>query len=843
MKSWKILLAACFVLVFAALPADAATRLKTREDATNTQTGQVVEQEVAQNSTPMLAAVPATPAPAAAPAPLPTANSIAKEMEKALTTPAAPEAPNVDKAQVQKLIKTMQNPREREAFISNLKGMLAAEGVVAPKENLPPGERALSAISETVTGLGKNFSLIGKGFADLPQTMAWIQEQFSTQETRDAWLKLFALAGLSLLAGTAVLFVVRFLLRSPRQVLAKMPSLPFPAHLLVFVSYHFLTLMPIVAFTLASLFTAQSIQMPEAATQATVTFLYAFIVLQLCMWTLKLVFASSAPSRRLLPMANETAAYLYVWLVRLSAIIIFGTFLSRGALLLDVPENTVHAFASLMGLIVTLMVVIIVLQNRKPVAEWLRGKPEEEEKKETAKEKRKKVFLQSLRQHLAGVWHVLAIIYLLGGYLVATLDVEQGFATLTRATVITVLVLLGFHFLLRGIDRLIASGFALPAELRRQFPRLEERTNSYIPILQRALKFLVWGGGLMVLLGAWGVDTMAWFTENPGQKFFSAAISIAVTLILTVLLWELVGSMVERYLKGDERNGKKIERSARIRTLLPLGRYAVQVVLIIVAGVIILSEIGVNTTPFLAGAGIIGLAIGFGSQALVKDIISGLFILMEDTLSVGDIVKAGTHSGVVEGITIRTVRLRDGQGHLHTVPFGELTSIINMTRHFAQVVFEIPVAFDADWRKVMRVMKDVAEEMRGEEKFQKAIYEPIQIQGIDRYESSWAIIMGVLKVQPLQQWNVKREYLLRLKERLDSENIRLPYAVNLNLPLSMIGEKAEIPKISRVSKAPALKKKIPSGKAAQPPAETKDQAKALKNLDEANPPLPTATKA
>jgi small-conductance mechanosensitive channel len=849
MKFWNIFLAACFVLlVSVSLPADAATRLKTKAEAANTPAQEdVVETEVAQNTKPLLAAEPApAPAPTPAPAPvvppsLPTADSIAKEMQKALTTPAAPANTALDKAQIQKLIKTLQNPRERETFVNNLRGLLAAEGITVEREKLPPGERALSALSETVTGLGKNFSLIGKGFADLPQTVAWIHEQFASQDTRDWWLKLFAITGLALLAGIAALFVVRFFLRGPRTMLAKMPALPFPTHLLVFISYHFLTLMPIVAFTLASLFTAQSIEMPPEATQAMVTFLYAFIVLQLCMWLLKMVFASSAPSRRLLPMPNETAAYLYVWLVRLSGIIIFGTFLSRAALLLSVPENTVHAFASLMGLIVTLMVVIIVLQNRRPVADWLRGKPEkDEEKKETAKEKRKKVFLQNLRQHLAGIWHVLAIIYLLGGYLVATLDVEQGFATLTRATIITVLVLLGFHFLLQGIDRLIASGFALPAELRRQFPRLEERTNSYLPLLQRALKIMVWGAGIVMLLGAWGVDTMAWFTENPGQKFFSAAISIAVTLVLTVLLWELIGSMVERYLRGDDKGGKKIERSARMRTLLPLARYAMQVVLIIIAGVIILSELGVNTTPLLAGAGIIGLAIGFGSQALVKDFITGLFILMEDTLSVGDIVKAGSHSGVVEGITIRTVRLRDGQGYLHTVPFGELTNIINMTRHFANVVLEIPVSFDADWRKVMQVMTDVEEEMRKEEKFQKAIYEPIQIQGIDRYENSWAIVMGVIKTHPLQQWNVKREYLLRLKERMDKEKIPLPYPVSLNYPLSMISDKADAPKTSKVSRTTAVSKKVAPSKA--PPAESKDQAKALKTLEEANPPLPVVTK-
>ncbi|HVY12097.1 MAG TPA: mechanosensitive ion channel domain-containing protein, partial [Alphaproteobacteria bacterium] len=414
-----------------------------------------------------------------------------------------------------------------------------------------------------------------------------------------------------------------------------------------------------------------------------------------------------------------------------------------------------------------------------------------------------------------------------------------------RATVITVLVLVGFHFVLRGIDELMAKGFALPGELRRQFPHLEERTNSYLPILQRVLKIAVWIAGILVLLGAWGVDTVDWLTQPPGKKVFAAIIAIAITLFLTVLAWELVDSMIERYLRGDERSGRRIERSARMRTLLPLLRYTLQILLVVVAGVIILDHVGVNTTPLLAGAGIIGLAIGFGSQALVKDVITGLFILLEDTMSVGDIVKIGDHAGLVEAITIRTVRLRDANGYVHTVPFGELTSIINMTKHYAHVVLEVPVTFDTDWRKVMQIMKSITEEMRKDERFESAIFEPMEMQGVNSYEDGRAIILARIKTQPLQQWNVKREYLLRLKERLDKEGISLPYPVSMNFPLSMLSAKGGTPQTpweAETPETPAIPQTPPTPDVPETPPtktpalQTKDEKKVEQLSKEAKPP-------
>jgi hypothetical protein len=175
-----------------------------------------------------------------------------------------------------------------------------------------------------------------------------------------------------------------------------------------------------------------------------------------------------------------------------------------------------------------------------------------------------------------------------------------------------------------------------------------------------------------------------------------------VVIAIAAVVWEFTSSWIARYLDSHDTNGESVARSARIRTLLPLLRNVFLVFLIGVVGLTVMAELGVNIAPLLAGAGIIGLAIGFGSQALVRDIITGLFILIEDTISVGEVVTVGPHTGVVEAMSIRAVRLRDLSGSVHTVPWGDVTSVINLTKGFSYYTMDIGVAYREDVDMVMR---------------------------------------------------------------------------------------------------------------------------------------------
>lgn len=695
--------------------------------------------------------------------------AVAQKVEDALKQT---ETKKLSDEDLKTLIQTLEDPDERKDFLTKLKALQAVQQT--QKEQVSPSSvQALDAVSKAVVDASSNLSTVIKSFADLPQASRWLERQWQSEEARQRWIAIFAQAASALIAGGVAFFFLQWALRIPRKKIATLEIKAWPMKLLALVGYHFLALMPVIAFTVASLFTLNFFELPKQADKAMSAFLSAFIVQQALVWFMQIVFAERVPRLRFIPLADESAAYLFIWCSRLAALIIFGYFMAQAAFNLGVPPGSVHAFASLIGLVVTLMVIIIVLQNRHAVTAWIRGK---------ASENVPKNFWQSTRERLADLWHILAIVYLSVGFLIATLNIDEGFTTLLRATIVTLITLTLFRFLLRGIDRLVSHGFALPQELKLQFPFLEQRTNSYLPLLQRAIKALAWIIGGLIVLSAWGFDTAAWFATPLGKKVVSATIAIALTLLVTTVLWEVVNNFVDRFLQGRDPTGQIVERSARMRTLLPLLRHALDILLVIIAGFIILSELGVDITPLLAGAGIIGLAIGFGAQTLVKDFITGLFILLEDTISVGDFVLIGSvHKGVVEAMTIRTLRLRDVEGQVHSIPFSEVTSVINKTKIYAYVLIKVGVSYQVDLRKVMQVMNEVCEGMRQDPEFRYFIFEPMQMLGVEKFDSSSIIIQARIKTEAQKQWSIHNEYLLRLKDAFDREGIEIPYPTTYSI--------------------------------------------------------------
>jgi small conductance mechanosensitive channel len=180
-------------------------------------------------------------------------------------------------------------------------------------------------------------------------------------------------------------------------------------------------------------------------------------------------------------------------------------------------------------------------------------------------------------------------------------------------------------------------------------------------------------------------------------------------------------------------------------------------------------------TPLLAGAGVIGLAVGFGAQSLVADLITGLFIIIEDTISVGDSIEVeGGHAGIVESLTIRTVRLRDGQGAIHAIPFSQIKTVKNLSRDFAYAVFEVRVPFSADVDEVTQMIREVGADMMADFRYRVEMLGPVEVWGLDRFDPNWMVVKGQIKTRPLQQWSVARAFNLRIKRKMDEAGIEIP---------------------------------------------------------------------
>jgi moderate conductance mechanosensitive channel len=270
-------------------------------------------------------------------------------------------------------------------------------------------------------------------------------------------------------------------------------------------------------------------------------------------------------------------------------------------------------------------------------------------------------------------------------------------------------------------------------------------------------------------------DTLQRIWASTGSATTTAlritVIIVAAWVLSTVLQRGIRAFRLRVAARMDDRESAK-----RAETLGRVFRYLVVVVISLLAGMLVLGELGVSVAPILGAAGVVGLAIGFGAQSLVKDYFTGFFLLLENQISTGDIVKlSDDHAGLVEEVTLRFVRLRDYDGRVHFVPNGQIESVINLTRGWSFAVMEVGVAYRENVDEVMALIKATAAEMKADPEQGERILEDLDMAGVDAWGDSAVVIKCRFKVVPMQQWTVKREFLRRLKLAFDAQGIEIPF--------------------------------------------------------------------
>jgi moderate conductance mechanosensitive channel len=278
---------------------------------------------------------------------------------------------------------------------------------------------------------------------------------------------------------------------------------------------------------------------------------------------------------------------------------------------------------------------------------------------------------------------------------------------------------------------------------------------------------------LLVLLEVWGIDALRWFESgNLGGRLLASGVTIAIAGAIALVIWETVNAAIERHLAqlGREARYAKV---TRLRTLLPMLRTGLLVVIVAVVGLTALSEIGINIAPLLAGAGIVGVAIGFGSQKLVQDLITGLFLLLENTMQVGDFVTVSGLSGKVENLSIRTIRLRAADGSVHIIPFSAVTSVTNTNRGIGNAAVSVNVSYKEDTDRVGDVLKEIAAELRHDPEFKPLIRGDLALWGVDKIDGGVVTILGQIECTDAGRWSVQREFNRRMKKRFQELGIEI----------------------------------------------------------------------
>lgn len=275
------------------------------------------------------------------------------------------------------------------------------------------------------------------------------------------------------------------------------------------------------------------------------------------------------------------------------------------------------------------------------------------------------------------------------------------------------------------------------------------------------------------------MDGLVGWAQALGESRWGAPAVVALRIAgIIVAAWVLIAILQRAVRLTRTRIAARLQGVDAVRRAETVGRvirYLIALVISALALMMVLAEVGISLAPILGAAGVVGLAIGFGAQSLVKDYFTGFFILFEDQIRTGDVVKVADIGGLVEDITLRHVRLRDYDGTVHFIPNNLITTVSNMSRGHAQAVMDIGVAYREDLDEVFAVMRETADALRADAAFEPRILQPLEIAGVERWDDSAVIVRCRFKVQPLAQWDVRREYLRRLKRAFDARGIEIPY--------------------------------------------------------------------
>ncbi|WP_110669365.1 mechanosensitive ion channel domain-containing protein [Salinicola halophilus] len=492
-------------------------------------------------------------------------------------------------------------------------------------------------------------------------------------------------------------------------------------------------------------------------------FLNAFLMIELFKCALRVLFSSSHEGLRLVPIASDQARYCNRFLATLAGFVGYAMLVAVPIINANFSPTFGKAVSVLVMLIALIWAVTVVLRNRVPVRDFFIAKSEDATMGAAG---------VALRL-FARCWHILALAYALMVFAVTLLHPETALPFVLIATLKTILYI-GIGMLISGIlTQLIGRRIELSEGLRERLPLLEVRLNSYIPTLLKIIRAIILIGVVMYVLDAWRVfDLAAWYATDGGTRTVATVIQVLLILVVAGVVWLGLSSLIENYLSPNSGSG---EPTARAKTLMSLFRNALAITLIIMTVMIILSQIGINIGPLIAGAGVLGLAIGFGAQKLVQDVITGVFIQLENAMNTGDVVTAGGITGTAERVSIRSVAIRDLAGTYHIVPFSSVDTVSNFMREFGNHVGEYGIAYREDIDYAIAQLNAAYEDLQADEEHGHKLLAPMTVAGVIALADSSVNIRVIIKTTPGDQWGVGRAYNRLVKYYFDRAGIEIPF--------------------------------------------------------------------
>lgn len=417
--------------------------------------------------------------------------------------------------------------------------------------------------------------------------------------------------------------------------------------------------------------------------------------------------------------------------------------------------NITSSIAVFTGLLASIIFGLLVIRLRRPVAHLIRNRPLAQRLKQPSMQESLRIF--------SGLWYWPIVLMVLVSA-VNLIGIGEDNQKALRCALFTTVLLIGTVFLSTILQHLFKSR---RAEAIQRSSAYKER---FLSLLHALLRIVIAIAFIDILGRIWGVSLLDFAQSSTvGRAISNALSSIGLIFLVTWLLWVVLDTAIQEALKPPVSKRSARQPSTRVKTILPLLRNAIKIILVVICAITTMANLGINVAPLLAGAGVVGLAIGFGSQQLVQDVITGLFIIIEDTLSIGDwVVLDSGHAGTVEGLTIRTLRLRDGKGFVHSVPFGQIKAVTNQSRQFAFAFFSVQFTYDTDVDKAIELIREAGDSIREDPFLKYNLQGPLDVFGVDRMDLNGVVLTAQFRTVSGGQYAVSRAFNQRLKKLVDN---------------------------------------------------------------------------
>ncbi|ODT76933.1 MAG: hypothetical protein ABS76_29675 [Pelagibacterium sp. SCN 64-44] len=669
-------------------------------------------------------------------------------------------APAAEDAGISELVRIIENPETRAALVDKLK---QAESGAPAEEALPPDlsiVRQLAEYTKTVAeGASTTLRSLGSVFVELQHGLT------GTMDADFTALRDVALAVLAVAVGlVGVFLLLRLVVKRLQRVIAGRVagkgwlSRIFGAAMAALVDFGAVLLAWGCGYVLALLL-AGTMSGRMGINQSLL--LNAFLVVELSKLVVRTILSPPHEELRLLPVGDDNAAYWSFWLARIIALLGYTFFFVTPLLAANLTPGAAASVQVLVMAAAVTIGIVIVLQNRDDVRNWLY----------MLAAKRDGVGMGQVLRLVGQHWHQLAILYLVTLLVVWFTNPDEALPFMLGATVQSVIAIVVGTLVGSFISRAVTAGMKLPEDVKKRLPLLEGRLHAFVPHVMRVVHGVVVGGVVVTIAQAWSIfDFLGWIGSEAGQQLAGSVLSAALIVLVCIVLHVVVASWVEYRL--NTTIGKA--PTPREKTLLNLFKNAFTVALVIFGLMLALAQVGVNIAPLIAGAGVVGLAIGFGAQKLVQDIITGIFIQFENIMNEGDVVAVGDKSGVVEKLTIRSVTIRDLSGTVHLIPFSSVDQVSNMMRGFSFHVAEIGVAYDSDIDQVRAALATAFERLM-QTPHKDEILDELDMQGIIGFAASAVTVRARIKTLPGKQWAIGRKFNELVKAVFAEEGIEIPY--------------------------------------------------------------------